>query len=145
MYPQKLLEEIINEHGSATILRERLLLLGDEIERLEKEKAELKNEVRELSNKNQQLTAELETYRSALETYRSAEELINHQGALFKCEGKDIWTVYCPACKISAFPFPAGEHYSCNCGWASTFTENDMPMIVKELNDDPFSGDVEPG
>jgi hypothetical protein len=122
------IERLITEHGSAAILKERnaflrdkLVLLKEEVAKLEEENGELKAQVAAL---NQQLSANA-----------SAHEFKEERGALFKRKpgGGYLDAVYCPKCRHSAAPFPPGAEFCCECGWFSSFTERDLPLIIAGL------------
>ena len=51
MNPLKLLEKVINEHGSSAILKERLELVNDQLQRNEREKSEMEDEIVKLKKK----------------------------------------------------------------------------------------------
>ncbi len=122
------IERWIAEHGSATVLKEhlaflqvKLTALREEVALLERENAELKQQVIELEGK--------------LKTATVAEHFIEERGALFKrrTNGEYHNAVYCPKCRQSASPFPPCEEFNCACGWFSSFTERELPNILREL------------
>lgn len=122
------IERWINEHGSATILKEHLSFvqaklgaLKEEIAKREEENADLKARVADLENK--------------LASASILEEFVEERGALFKRRtgGGYQNAVYCPRCRQSASPFPPGEEFNCQCGWFSSFTENELPNVLRSL------------
>lgn len=74
MNPITLIEKLINEHGSSTILKERLELLKDQISALEKENGALKSENAVLKDKAKHLESKLND--ATKETQR-LNEIIN--------------------------------------------------------------------
>src|SRR5687767_554652 len=88
------IERLITEHGSAAILRERLLFLGEQAKTLEKENVDLKKRVTEL----EKLTGSLA---SQLQSKTKEAEFIEHRGAYFKRkpDGSYHRAVYCPICR----------------------------------------------
>ena len=74
MNPISLIEKLINEHGSSTILKERLELLKDQISALEKENGALKSENAILKDKAKHLESKLND--ATKETQR-LNEIIN--------------------------------------------------------------------
>ena len=91
------LEKLINEHGSVAILKERLALLCDQAQLLEKQIETLQVEAAKFQEENTNL-------RQQLQAKTRAEEFVEHRGALFKRkpEGGYVVAVYCPRCKVSA-------------------------------------------
>lgn len=71
MNPINLIEKLINEHGSSTILKERLELLRDQISILEKENGALKS-------KNAILKEKVNTIKSQLNEATEEIERLNH-------------------------------------------------------------------
>lgn len=122
------IERLIVEHGSASVLKEhvsllrqKLALLEAEFLKLEKENSQLKRRVEELSEK--------------LSFAVTAQEFHEERGALFKRKPGGGWhiAVYCPRCKSSASPFPPGAEFNCQCGWFSSFTENELSKVMAGL------------
>lgn len=91
------IERLINEHGSALILKERLALAADQYLALEKKVAELQTE-------NEHLRLDLEEcqkQRRALDEHFSHEQSLNAVNYKMKwgcvlIEGDE--TLYCPSC-----------------------------------------------
>jgi predicted nuclease with TOPRIM domain len=81
MNPITLIEKLINEHGSSTILKERLELLKDQITALEKENGGLKSENTGLKDKAKHLESK---FNDATKEIQRLNEIINssqkHQG-----------------------------------------------------------------
>ena len=66
------LEKLINEHGSSTILRERLESLRDDIQRLQQKNVALEAESAKIKEENTKLLKDLEKYRESGEIYARA-------------------------------------------------------------------------
>jgi hypothetical protein len=84
--------------------------------------------------------SQLEKRFAALETVKSAErKFTDYDGAKFKRNPDGSWqnVVFCPKCETSTEKFPdvAGEMiFVCaRCGWGSGFTVEDLPAILKKL------------
>lgn len=130
MNPFKLIENLINEHGSSSILKERLLLLKDELTKVEKERTDLHAKVSELEEKVRKLN-----YR--LETEVVSNEFTEYLGGLFKRDksGLHMPVLHCPKCKIPMWnPEPAIFPYECSgCKFALMFHE-DLSSAADRLN-----------
>ncbi len=66
-------EKLINEHGSAAILREHLSLMKTQFAILEREKAELKSENQTLKKENSNLKAENDKLQKKIRDYEKNE------------------------------------------------------------------------
>jgi ribosomal protein S27AE len=127
----QLVQDLINEHGSSSILRDRLLLLKDQIANFEKKCSDLEKELAEKE-------AELIRVLAQLEKQKASEKFVEHKGALFKRKpsGRYDDTPFCPRCK---FPMGALEdwiRFDCGrCGLVSRFCGHDLPRIMKELEE----------
>src|SRR5687768_13251159 len=75
------IERLINEHGSAAILRERLALAKDEHAALEKRVATLEKQNAELAGQNQRLE---------LDNYKLKEKIGNLEKELGQVQGKEL-------------------------------------------------------
>jgi hypothetical protein len=134
----KQLEKLINEHGSAAILRERLALFVDKISQLEKENADLKTELHKTHEECIRL-------RSQIKNQSVANEFVEHEGFLFKIKptGGYHSAVYCPSCKMVMGTIAAGIPLSCEkCQLIAPWSLHDIPRILKELTSEsnPFPG-----
>ena len=124
------LQNLITEHGSAVILRERVALLADQAKALEKQVEDLKAENAELKKNNSELHRKLMAN-------TLADEFVEHRGALFKrkSDGSYHLAVYCPHCRkstsavVDEFPFACTD----KCGWIGSFTPAELNSILKEL------------
>ena len=72
----KLLESLINEHGSATILKERLGFVAAEYGALERRHADLQTQRQEQAAELEQLRARVALLQSELEALRSAHGML---------------------------------------------------------------------
>lgn len=70
----KMLEKLINEHGSSAILRERLKLFSDQYSALEKENSDLKTKISVLEKCNKKLESQLD---QAKQEIQRLNEVIN--------------------------------------------------------------------
>jgi hypothetical protein len=125
----KLFADIINEHGSASIRGERILLLKEQVEAL-------MEKVKELEAKNAELEKERSTLTAQLETKRSQEEFVECRGALFKRkpEGGYHLAVYCPACRHSVDSIAPMMPYVCERDkWWSSFKGSEIDLVRAEL------------
>lgn len=130
--PLKLLEDLINEHGSSSILRERLLLVKDELGKVEKERADLQRQLAEAMEK-------LRYLREEVKKKSVPENFTEYRGALFKRDvsGRHAPLAHCPECKrplVNTDPcvFP----YNCTtpgCRYEVTIKE-DLELIAQRLD-----------
>ncbi len=120
------IERWITEHGSAAILKEHMAFLQAKL-------GALKDEVAKREKENSDLIAKVADLEKKLSTFAVAEEFVEKRGALFKLRTSGGYhdTVYCPRCRQSTAPFPPGEEFNCQCGWFSSFTERELPDVLK--------------
>ena len=120
----KLIEKLITEHGSATILKDRLELVKDQAKILEDENAGLRQEVAELR-------AEVSMLESKLAAAEKEDEFVEHRGALFKKKpgGGYHQAAYCPTCKTPMGGRPSSP-LPMLCGKCQSVT----PFRARELN-----------
>ena len=124
--PLVLLEKAINEHGSATILKERLALAADQFQKLENENRELKKSNKSLHEKVDELTRQLEAK-------TVPEEYIKKRGVLFlrNPDGSIDPDAYCPTCKSSMFSLMGATPLKCKkCGEVAGITGNEIKGII---------------
>jgi uncharacterized Zn finger protein (UPF0148 family) len=130
--PFRLIEDLINEHGSSTILRERLLLIKDELGKVEKERTDLQAKVAELKKEITQL-------RKQLDQKSIPDQFTDYLGALFKRDssGRYIPIAHCLKCKMPLFNIePDIFPYECStpgCGYRIMLHE-DLTSIAEKLN-----------
>ncbi len=123
------LEKLITEHGSATILKERIVQLREEFDRL-------KDKHDSLERDNERLKAEVERLGKALEKEAIPNEYIEHRGVLFRRlpNGNIQDEVYCPSCKCTMGSLEGELPYRCSkCRFAASFTGHDLKRIVAEV------------
>ena len=127
------IERLINERGSATILRERNNLLLERIAQLKDDYAKLEKENTELKKLVAHAPAPLAARRPA---GAEPEDLVEERGAFFKKRpgGGYHNMVYCWKCFNSTSAWPPGSGpYACDCGWISDIMFADLPGIIKSL------------
>lgn len=127
----KELQNLINEHGSASILRERLALFKDKV-------SELEEKCRYLQKTLADSQVEIAGLRKQVKEKSVVEEFTEHMGALFKRKtpGGDYHpTVYCPGCRMPLGSMEKFFPYACDrCKVELDFNGHDLPRILKELN-----------
>ena len=124
-----LIERAINEHGSASVLRERLLLIREQADALEKQ-------VTQLQQENSRIKAQIAKYESQLAAKSAAEEFVEHRGALFKRKpsGGYHLAIYCPSCKFAMGAHRATVPFTCGrCMTVSSIKGYELEAIIKEL------------
>lgn len=123
------LNNLINEHGSSAIMRERLLLVNDKAAAMDKENKDLREEVA-------RLTAELAKLHAELVKNRKTEEFTEHRGGLFKRNSAGGYheTVYCPQCHLPMGFFEGNGEYLCDpCGRQTSFMERSLEKVIAKL------------
>lgn len=130
--PLSLIEELINEHGSSIILRERLSLLKEMLAKVEQERADLVVKVSNIEKENSQL-------RKQLNEKDVPEEFTEYMGALFKrnSSGNYMPVAYCRRCKEPLWnDEPSIFPYACSkpgCGF-NIMIHEDLSSIAVTLN-----------
>lgn len=125
----KLFNDIVTEHGSSTIQKERIVLYKEKMEALVEK-------VKELESKNAELEKERSNLAAQLKTKTSQEEFVEHRGALFKRkpEGGYHLAVYCPHCRKSVDSPHGILPYCCTRdNWFADFDRRELEKIMKEL------------
>lgn len=124
--PLSLLEKAINEHGSSTILKERIELVKDLLLKVQRD--------------NELLLSELATTKRELAELKKKiprEGFVEYRGVKFKRRpsGGYETSVYCPSCEVGMatisgadMPFVCGK-----CHSLSGFNSNELPTILKDL------------
>ena len=94
MNPLSIVEKLINEHGSSSILRERLSLLKEILAKTEQERSDL-------ITKCSRLEKELGDLRKKYDEEHVPEEFTEYLGALFKrdASGRYAPVAFCAWCK----------------------------------------------
>lgn len=124
-----LIEKAINEHGSANIMRERLVLIREQADILQRQIVQLQQE-------NSDLKKRLSISEHQLAAKTVMEEFVEHRGALFKRKpsGGYHFAVYCSSCQL-----PMGNAHPevpFNCGRCHTITSfegRELEKIIREL------------
>jgi len=130
MNPVTLIENLINEHGSSSILRERLLLLKEELAKVEKNCANLITKVAELEE-------DLRNCREQLNKTTVPKDFTEYMGALYKRDMHNMYMpmAFCPECKrpLVGGPDPKFFPYTCSgCGYEVMIQEK-LTSIVNKL------------
>ena len=123
------IEKLINEHGSAAILSERIGLLKDKMELLAEENDRLKEQ-------NRELKAEVNQLREANKKQSVPTEYLEHRGVLFRrlANGKIQDEVYCPDCKKPMSSLQRLTPYRCSiCKFHAGFTGHELSKVLKEI------------
>jgi hypothetical protein len=122
------IDEIITEHGSAKILRERLLLLKDQAELLLNENVKLKEELTSMKAKNSEL-------HEKVATYAVSEEFVEYGMALFKRKSKGAYSdsLYCPRCKHTLSTSMFGNYRCKSCDHTSEIRTGMIPTAIADL------------
>ncbi len=129
--PLSLIEKLINEHGSSNILKERLLLLKEELAKIEKERTQLTEKCSALEKENSEL-------RKQLNKKLVSDEFTEYMGALFKRDmaGRYSPVAHCPECKRPLWNTePETFPYECStpgCGYTIMIHEN-LTSIADKL------------
>lgn len=122
------IDEIISEHGSAKILRERLTLLKDQLELLVNENVKLKEELAEVKARNTELNEKISSY-------TATEEFVEYGMAIFKRKGKGVYSelVYCPKCKHPMSPAMFGVYRCSDCKHNSEIKNGTAQSVIADL------------
>lgn len=124
-----IIEKLINEHGSSTILKERLELVNDKYEALE---AKLINSEKE----NEFLRKKVESLKKQVEAQIVESEFIDYKGAKFKRmpSGKFEDPVYCLKCNGGMFALESCLPFVCaSCGCTASFNGAQLKSVINEL------------
>ena len=121
-------EKLINEHGSANILGQRITLLQEQLLAIVKDKEDLQKQNTELIKANSDLCEQIAEY-------KEVKQFVESHGALFKRkpEGGYSESPYCPRCR---FPMAMilGHPYSCQpCKYYTSLRQNELGRIISEL------------
>ena len=123
------INDLITEHGSAAIMRERLALIREQAQALEKQVAELQGENTNLKRRVAELNAQVLTK-------TELDEFVECRGALFKRKpgGGYHNAVFCPDCQKPMSSLMGDLPYNCHkCHRSVDFTGNDLPNVMREL------------
>ncbi|MGX8939630.1 hypothetical protein ACWWJF_02235 [Symbiopectobacterium sp. Eva_TO] len=114
---------------SNEVLRERITLIYEQIEVIEKANEAAVKELAEVKAKNVELEKEIATY-------RAKDEFVQHMGAAFRknSSGGYISAVYCPNClKQVGSGFPDFPFQCSACGWVSDFSGDALSHVMGSL------------
>jgi hypothetical protein len=102
------INQLITEHGSSTVLRERLMLLSDQLDQLQ-------NENVRLENLNQSLLSENDGLKKQLHQQSATERYVKLRGMLWLVEDDHFESnPYCPNCKEVMGEFPPQTNWVCS-------------------------------
>lgn len=127
--PLNLIEQLIREHGSSSILRERLLLLKDKLAALEEESSDLKHKLADAQK-------EISDMRAQIENNLIKNQFVEHRGAFFKRKPSGGYdkAVYCPHCQSPLSSLEKNLPYYCErCLITLDFNGKELDAILKEL------------
>ena len=132
------LEKLINEHGSAVILKERITLANDKYAALESENKVLRSENDALRHDIEKLGQQNRTFEERISNVSSLQNYINESGALFKKtqDGTYDKTPYCPACQTAMAAPGRHELFRCgkrSCGQLASFKSIQLGDILSRL------------
>jgi hypothetical protein len=119
---------ILQEVGTASVLRERLLLLQDQLQLVVQENVDLKKENARLKKQHKELAVQLEEY-------SLPEQFVEHRGVLFRKTGSGYSeSPYCPVCKIPMSSMEQGVPFFCSrCDHITSLTPLDIPAVMERL------------
>ncbi len=119
---------LINEHGSSTILRERVMLLVQKLDNAEKENIRLKQELTDAK-------AKIRDQDQELKAWREKEQFTEFRGALFKREQSGHYgkTAYCVVCRTPMWSIDFFPYECSRCGFQADFSKKDMDNVFNEL------------
>ena len=84
------IEKLINEHGSATILKERISLLNDQHSLIVNQAATLKQQITHLQSENQRLTLDKEQLQQQVETLQLSHSTNPHNHVCDHCGSNSL-------------------------------------------------------
>ena len=119
---------VIQDVGTASVLRERLLLLQDQLQLIVQENILLKEENTRLEKEKHKLSEEIARH-------TQPDQFIEYGGILFReTGGRYSESPYCPSCKILMSSIKPGIPFFCNhCGHSASITPVEIPEIIKKL------------
>lgn len=125
MNPIAAIEKLINEHGSATILKERLALAADQFGILEQKLVMLSDRLTQSESKNADLESENQNLKSKVtQLEKELKSLQPTVGGFVKSEGV-LWMrtedgferqPYCPLCRDNPVMMYFGNWWTCPSG-----------------------------
>lgn len=124
--PLSLLEDAINEHGSSTILAQRLELVKEMLAKVVQERAELEKQLSEAKTEIQWLKAQI-----------PQKGYVDFMGARFKRKPSGGYenAVYCPKCECGMASMHDGRSpFICTrCNASTSFQKNQLSKVLEEL------------
>ena len=138
-------EKLINEHGSAAILKERIALANDKyaaieakVEILEAEKVKLQQDNERLRFDNEERQKQRRTLEEKLSHKSSLPDYVEEAGALFKKNPNGTYneTPYCPGCYTAMASPGRRELYRCGkkaCGQSASFKDSQLVDVMARL------------
>ena len=133
------IERLINEHGSAAILKERLALASDQYSALQKQADKFQSENERLHLDLEECQKQRRTLEEELSHVNSLQDWFPEAGALFKkrADGTYDRTPYCPTCK-TAMVYRPGSHelFRCgrkSCGQLASFEGTELDEVMRRL------------
>ena len=123
------IEKLITEHGSAAILKERIIALKETMEQLSEDNIQLREELN-------QAHEECDGLRQKLAQVSIPDEYTEHRGVLFRRLKNNGFQdeAYCPNCKIPMVSAHDMMNFRCSdCKRLANFTGMDLPKILAEL------------
>lgn len=117
-----LIEKAINEHGSAAVQKERLVLIREQFEQLQKEHDRLEAENKELKGKIYDLTEELKKV-------SIPDNFFEYRGILARrdADGNIEPDAYCPDCKKPMMSLEGVLPFKCTkCEFVAGLNRQDL-------------------
>jgi FtsZ-binding cell division protein ZapB len=132
------IERLINEHGSAVILKERLALAADQYSSLQKQVVQLQSENERLRLDHEECQKQRRALEEELSHIASQQEWTEEAGALFKRNADGSWneTPYCPSCKTAMVSPGRHELFRCSkksCGQFASFKGIGLGDVICRL------------
>jgi DNA repair exonuclease SbcCD ATPase subunit len=130
----KLLSEIQNliiEHGSSSILRERLLLIKDKLTQVEEERTQMEKELAACHEEIAQLRAQIKSM-------TVEKQFVEHRGVLFKRKSTGVYDEcpFCPHCKYPMGALNKFMNFTCDrCNIMTNFKGAELSVVMSELPD----------
>ena len=123
------LGRFISEIPTNSVLRERVALLKDQAEAMEKR-------LKDLEQENTNLRSRIAEFEDGEAEKALSADFVEHRGASFKRKpgGGYERAVFCPVCHRSTFSLGKVLPYSCDkCQWGADFNGMELDEVLKEL------------
>ena len=137
MNPLTLIDQLIREHGSASVLKDHLSLLREQLTILQVKLSDAMERIITLQDENASLRVTNDDLKKQIDEYNQFTE---SHGAYFKKDGRGGYheAVYCGICKSPTGTSGDGsrtfETMQCKCGWKSSFNLERLRRIRKSLS-----------